>query len=110
MVPKYHTILKAEQDRRAKVRAQSIQITKSREKPFKFWDREVERMKKKKADIEARENASPPKGTFKANPIPRACSVLIYAKKIKEEELKRAERIRKQAEIAHSQAKMPPTM
>ena len=52
-------------------------------------------MKKKKAEIEARENASPPKAQFTANPIPRACSVLIYDKKIKEEELKRAERIRK---------------
>lgn len=47
---------------------------------------------------------------FKANPIPRACSVLIYAEKVKEEELKRGKRIRKNAEIAFAKAKMPPTM
>ena len=48
--------------------------------------------------------------TFKANPIPRACSVLIYAEKVKEEELKRGKRIRKNAEIAFAKARMPPTM
>lgn len=47
---------------------------------------------------------------FKANPIPRACSVLIFAKKMKQEELKRGERIRKNAEISYAKAKMPPTM
>ena len=47
---------------------------------------------------------------FKANPIPRACSVNIYAKKVRDEELKRGKRIRKNAEIAYAKAKMPPTM
>lgn len=47
---------------------------------------------------------------FKANPIPRACSVLIYDKKIKQEELLRGKRIRKNAEISFAKAKMPPTM
>jgi hypothetical protein len=47
---------------------------------------------------------------FKANPIPRACSVLIFTKKMKEDELKRGERVRKNAEIAFAKAKMPPTM
>jgi len=47
---------------------------------------------------------------FKANPIPRACSVLIYKQKIHEDELKRQKRIRKNAEISYAKAKMPPTM
>lgn len=67
-------------------------------------------MQLKKAEQEALENENPNTFQFKANPIPRACSVLIFDKKIKEEELKRGERIRKAAEIAHSKAKMPPTM
>lgn len=50
------------------------------------------------------------RGGFKANPIPRACSVLIFAKKMREDDLKRGERIRKNAEIAFAKAKMPPTM
>jgi len=47
---------------------------------------------------------------FKANPIPRACSVIIFESKMKEEKLKRDKRIRKNAEIAYAKAKMPPTM
>jgi len=36
--------------------------------------------------------------------------VLIFAKKVKVDELKRGERIRKNAEIAYAKAKMPETM
>lgn len=36
--------------------------------------------------------------------------MLIYTEKVKEEELKRGKRIRKNAEIAFAKAKMPPTM
>jgi len=36
--------------------------------------------------------------------------VLIFAKKVHEDELKRGERIRKNAEMAFARAKMPPTM
>ena len=50
------------------------------------------------------------KPAFKANPIPRACSVLIFEKKMRQDELKRAERIHKNAEISFAKAKMPPTM
>ena len=93
------------------VRAQSVNITKSREKPFTFWEKEKER-------LERRRNPDPMESVptemrraqFKANPIPRACSVLIFAQKMREDELKRGERIRKNAEIAFAKAKMPPTM
>ena len=47
---------------------------------------------------------------FRANPIPRACSVLIFRQKTQEDELKRQKRVRKNAEIAYAKAKMPPTM
>jgi hypothetical protein len=110
LVPKYNSIMKAEEERRAKVRAQSIQITKNREKPFKFWERELQRIEEKKKAIKKAEEESLPKHQFKANPIPRACSVLIFDKKIKEEELNRAERIRRAAELAHSKAQMPSSM
>ena len=47
---------------------------------------------------------------FKANPIPRASSVIIYETSMKENELKREERVKKNAEIAFGKAKMPPSM
>ena len=87
-----------------------MQITRQREAPFKFWEAEKQRIAKKAADIAAAEAAGNDRPALKANPIPRACSVLIFAKKMKQDELKRGERIRKAAEMAYAKAKMPPTM
>lgn len=67
-------------------------------------------MAKKRAAIEEHEKGELNRPTFKANPIPRACSVLIFAKKMKQDELMRGQRIRKNAEISYAKAKMPPTM
>lgn len=47
---------------------------------------------------------------FKANPIPRACSVIIFERKMREEQVKREKRISKNAEISLAKARMPPTM
>lgn len=50
------------------------------------------------------------KPAFKANPIPRACSVLIFDQMMKQQEQERQERIRKQAELNFSKAKLPERM
>ena len=41
LIPRYNTIMEAEQQRRMNVRSQSMIITKSREKPFSFWERDL---------------------------------------------------------------------
>ena len=87
-----------------------MHITRQREAPFKFWEAEKQRIAKKVADIAAAESAGLDRPAFRANPIPRACSVLIFAKKTEQDELKRGERIRKAAEMAYAKAAMPPTM
>lgn len=110
LIPKYKTIQEANAARRDAVRAHSLAITAGREAPFSFWDREKETLAKKKADLEAQAKGRDVIPVFRANPIPRACSVLIFAKKMRQEELKRGERIRKNAEISYAKAKMPPTM
>ena len=110
LIPRYQNIQEADLARRQAVRAQSVQITRQREAPFKFWEAEKQRIAKKAAAIAAAENADPDRPAFRANPIPRACSVLIFAKKMKQDELKRGERIRKAAEMAFAKAEMPPTM
>jgi hypothetical protein len=83
--------------------------TKEREAPFSFWERDKAKQNRKvnPDDLIPHEMRRP---SFKANPIPRACSVLIFSKKMKEDELKRGERVRKNAEISYAKAKMPPTM
>ena len=87
-----------------------MQITKQREAPFAFWERDKINMAKKRAAIEEYERGELNRPTFKANPIPRACSVLIFDKKMKQDELARGQRIRKNAEMSYAKAKMPPTM
>lgn len=67
-------------------------------------------MARRTAEALEHEQPDASRATFRANPIPRACSVLIFAKKMKQDELKRGERIRKNAEMAYAKAKMPPTM
>lgn len=109
LIPRYNNIIEAEQARRNAVRAQSLTITKSREKPFSFWERDLAKQQQK-VDPTTLIPEEMKKPGFKANPIPRACSVLIFSKKMEHEEKKRKERISKNAEIAFSKAKMPPTM
>lgn len=60
-----------------------MQITKSREAPFKFWEKEKQRLAAKNAQQADQDHFESKKPAFKANPIPRACSVLIFAKKMK---------------------------
>ena len=111
-IPRYQSLQEAEAARRANVRAQSIAITAQREKPFSFWarDRAKQQMKQDEDDLMPEEMRKIREKPFKANPIPRSCSVQIYGKKVHEEELRRRERIRKNAEISYGKAKMPPTM
>lgn len=109
-IPRYENLQKADEERRNAVRSQSVKITQERENPFSFWEKEKVRAEKRKQAIEEHESKEMLRPTFRANPIPRACSVLIFSKKVKQDELKRGERIRKNAEIAFAKAKMPPTM
>ena len=53
----------------------SMHITKQREKPFSFYERDKNRQKPDPEDYLAPDLKKP---SFKANPIPRACSVLIF--------------------------------
>jgi hypothetical protein len=109
LIPRYQSIIEADLARKEAVRSQSLKNTKEREAPFSFWERDLAKQQTKvnPMDLYPPEMRKP---TFKANPIPRACSVLIFSKKMKEDELKRGERVRKNAEIAYAKAKMPPTM
>lgn len=66
--------------RRLEVKKNSIAITKQTEQPFSFYEREKT---KKKLDPEEYLPYDVKKPHFKANPIPRACSVLIFDQMMK---------------------------
>ena len=61
--------------RRLEVKKNSTSLTKAKERPFSFYERDK---LKEKLDPEAYLPYDLKKPSFKANPIPRACSVLIF--------------------------------
>lgn len=65
----------ANERRRLETIKNSVAITKAREAPFSFYERDKNR---KKLDPEEYLAYDLRKPSFKANPIPRACSVLIF--------------------------------
>ncbi len=75
-MPRYQTIIDANEERRMMVKQNSEAITAQREKPFNFYLRDKNKQKPNPDDYQNEEIKRC--GTFKANPIPRACSVLIF--------------------------------
>ena len=109
--PRFEAINTANERRREKVKQECLELTKKREAPFSFWEREKQRQQElKRADSETGLNIECKRSQFKANPIPKACSVLIYDRKNEEEEIKRQKRIHEKAEIAFAKASMPSRM
>ncbi len=106
-MPRYKSIIDANEARRLTVKQNSLAITKEREKPFSFYERDAH---KQKLDDEAYLNEDLKQPSFRANPIPRSCSVLIYDQMNKEQEQRREERIRKNAELAYQKAHLPKRM
>jgi hypothetical protein len=107
LIPRYKTIIEGNEMRRLEVKKNSIAITKMKEKPFSFYERDKNRQKLDPEDYLPRDLT---KGSYRANPIPRACSVLIFDQMMRKQEQERQERIRKQAELNFSKAKLPDRM
>ena len=55
-------------------------------------------------------NAECRQPAFKANPIPKSCTVLIYKQTIEKQDQDRKKRIHEQAEISYAKASMPSRM
>ncbi len=69
--------------------------------PFSFFSREPKLIKPSQSE---------PVFQFKAAPIPKTSSVLIYDRKMHEEEITRQKRIRETAELSYSKSHMPTRM
>lgn len=87
------------------MRANSIAITISREKPFSFYKRDLEKLKAKKKNRWEREEY-----VFKANKVPWFCSVKMLDRINNEEQLKRQERVAKEAQRIMQMSKLPARM
>lgn len=65
---------------------------------------------KKALSPEGEINAECKRAEFKANPIPKSCSVLIYDQQMREQEEERKKRIHENAQASIKRANMPPRM
>lgn len=99
----------ANEERRLRVKQESIQITKEREAPFSFWERDKIKMAKK-ANAEAGLVEDCKRPAFKANRMPDFSSIRIYAEEMQIQEEARLKRIHQKAEESYARAKMPHRM
>lgn len=100
--PKFEGLKKALEERSAQVKRESAEKTRQLEKPFNFYLREKEKVKK--------EPPPPPEYSFKATPIPWACTVTLYESKMKEDDALREERKSRAAQENLRKASLPPRM
>jgi len=66
-----------EEERRQKLKQESVSILKSKEAPFAFWTRDQAKMLQK-SNSEAKLHPKPKSYVFRANPLPKNCTVLMY--------------------------------
>ena len=102
-MPRYKQICEKNRERRDEVVRNSVAITKSRERPFSFYERDLQNQKSKQdlaAEVGGTNQNCQFQGT-RANPIPKSCSVLIFHQMQEEDAKKRAERITKNAELSY---------
>jgi hypothetical protein len=101
-------------------------LTKERERPFEFWLRDWPQLAKKQkrarsewdnevvldSEDEETQGVNPEllRSSFTANPIPKACSVLVYHENLKKQEQARRKRISENAEKLRAKSSMPSRM
>lgn len=84
-------------------------MTQETENPFSFWERDkLKQLQKAKSQPALDKECL--RQSFKANPIPKVCSVLIYSQSMQKQEQERKKRVHEQAEISYSKARMPSRM
>eukprot|EP01022_Parablepharisma_sp_SALTPOND_P023309 TRINITY_DN48_c0_g1_i3.p3 TRINITY_DN48_c0_g1~~TRINITY_DN48_c0_g1_i3.p3 ORF type:complete len:428 (-),score=82.28 TRINITY_DN48_c0_g1_i3:8269-9552(-) len=110
-LPMYEMIKEKNETRRAEVKKNSIALTKSREKPFSFYERDkdfyVNRAKASEQNIpEEIKNHK----QFKATPIPWSVSAQLLDQMKEKEEKEREERVKKRAQELLALSKLPPRM
>eukprot|EP00826_Nyctotherus_ovalis_P044344 TRINITY_DN4783_c0_g2_i1.p1 TRINITY_DN4783_c0_g2~~TRINITY_DN4783_c0_g2_i1.p1 ORF type:complete len:330 (-),score=103.61 TRINITY_DN4783_c0_g2_i1:365-1354(-) len=107
LLPKYEMIVAKNEARRMEIKQASYAITKAREKPFSFYERDKEKhIQRMNADYTSKIKEK----QFKANPIPPHVTVQIYEQMMREREARREERIKRGAEELLAKSKLPPRM
>lgn len=106
-IPRYQTIMENNESRRLEVKKNSMALTRQNEKPFNFYLRDLN---KKKPDPEDYLCQDLKRVQFKANPIPRSCSVLMFDQLLAKQEADRENRKKQFKERNAGKAKLPERM
>lgn len=108
--PLYAAILADNEARRREVKRLSLAITKQSERPFSFYQSDLEKQAQKLKD----DGAPLPEQfqhRFIANPVPwRSMNTMLYKRMVEKDEKEREDRIRYNAELSYSMARLPPRM
>ncbi|NXI86508.1 F161A protein, partial [Rhipidura dahli] len=97
-LPLYHDIVQRNEERRRSVKERSKLKLLASQKPFKFIERERQRMEIRKMQLK---DISPPENktkVFRAKPVPKCVYSPDFSDRLKEEELYREIRIKMRAE------------
>ncbi|CAN8202664.1 unnamed protein product [Coccothraustes coccothraustes] len=106
-LPLYQDIVRRNEERRRSVRERSRLQLLATQKPFKFIERERQRLEARKTQLK---DFSPPEiktKVFRAKPVPRCVYSPDFHDKVKEEELCREIRIRMRAEELLQNSSVP---
>ena len=100
-IPMYQQIMKEQEERRLTLKEHFEAITKSLERPFSFYYRDMAKPEIKQEELKTT--------IFHADPVPWFCKILLCEKLAKQEVL-RKDRIMKIAKESLNHSKMPPRM
>ncbi|XP_053794093.1 protein FAM161A [Vidua chalybeata] len=106
-LPLYHDIVQRNEERRRSVRERSKLKLLATQKPFKFIERERQKLEARKMQLK---DLSPPENktkVFRAKPVPKCVYSPDFRDKVKEEELCREIRIRMRAEELLQNSSVP---
>ena len=102
VIPKYNTLIAAQEARRNEVKLNSQKLTQERERPFEFYLREKNKPKQEGIKEEPYK--------FKAKAPPASNSIPLYEQMSRKQEEDRKSRIEAAAKKALEEAKMPERM
>lgn len=106
--PRFQQINEANERRRQEVKQRSIALTKQNERPFSFYERDMQKVNGPPAyDPEYDVMNFEP---FKANPVPGHAKICMFEYMTKKDKKEREQRVKRNAELALAQASLPPRM
>lgn len=105
-MPLFDKIMNKNEQRRLEVKENSKKIMKSLDRPFSFYERDLNKPKTQSEYI----NEEFQKPSFKANKVPTVCTVEIFKVMMDKQNKEREDRIAKNAEVNFRKSRLPPRM